>query len=143
MKIQRHAPPLAVCKECLAAFLNSIQAPDDRIAFLHCAQLAATEGVGGWHAVLAAPDGQVTGLQIDLIPAQANRLADAKATAIHRQEQGAVAGAMAARCGSGVQQPFHLGRREVFPGTGVPIRSPPGRGDFPVFGVWGATAGFR
>ena len=38
----RHAAPLAVCKECLAAFLNSIQAPDDRIAFLHCAHREGT-----------------------------------------------------------------------------------------------------
>jgi hypothetical protein len=53
--------------------------------------------VGGRYAVLAAQDGQITGLEVNLIPTQGNGLADAKAMAVNQQQESAVASTVSAR----------------------------------------------
>src|SRR5450631_3704491 len=62
---------------------------------------------------------------------------------VHQEEECSVTRAIATGRPGGFQQLLHLARGQVFPRSNILVRPAPRRGDFPVYGVWSASAAFR
>jgi hypothetical protein len=86
------------------------------------------------NAVFQPRNVQQSLLQIDLIPAQADKLRDAQAMTIGDQNEGGIARAMAAEARRRCHQRCHLIVRQVFPGAIGGVG--PADENFPVFDGW-------
>ena len=84
------------------------------------AQLVTGDGLLDREAALKAAHPQPGAVEVKLVPAQAHGLADAQAVAVGHQQQKVVAHPVPAGLGS-VEQPSHLGWRQVILGALVPV----------------------
>ena len=84
------------------------------------AQLIASNGLLDREAALKAAYPQPGAVEVKLVAAQAHGLADAQAVAVGHQQQKVVAHPVPAGLGS-IEQPSHLGWRQVILGALVPV----------------------
>jgi hypothetical protein len=88
--------------------------------------------------ILSAIDVHRSFSEIDLIPPQAHQLADSHTVTKAHQNQSRVTVPVPTGLSGGRHELIDLSLSEVFPRPAVRILDP-NRGNFPVYGVWGAA----
>jgi hypothetical protein len=108
------------------------------------AELSATDRVARREAVLQSSDMQRSGLELDLVPAERDELADAKPVTVGQEEEGAIAVSMPADFAGGGEELLDLVGSQVLSSAAFGVRDAPrgegrvrGRSRSPLLGLPG------